>query len=275
MKKKVFFLLFIMFNINIFSNYNQKILNKEIVPKMKYAVDFEIPITNGEFPNEKIMQEIAYNEKMNNPGYENYFIHFYLPNMKLGSGAFATSNNNNNSNPNMKVNILYYTLINNPKYSDRLKEDSKGNFYLENYTNQKNKNNINKIKIDSIDNIGAKIIIEYFTTNGKLEIHGFSNLPQGTELTVELENDKFKYNAQNGVTILKDGSFIAGPFSDKGNRLKKGYYTIIITSPYVFLQPENVQKIIGKKGEKLKSDITVEEDGEYFIDYNLKININN
>lgn len=71
------FLLFIVFSINIFSNYNQKILNKEIIPKIKYSVDFEIPIINGEFPSKESMQKIAYNEKIKNPGYENYFIHFF------------------------------------------------------------------------------------------------------------------------------------------------------------------------------------------------------
>lgn len=277
MKKILLFLLFIIFSINIFSNYNQKILNKEIIPRMKYSVDFEIPIINGEFPNEELMQKIAYNEKIKNPGYENYFIHFFLPGMELGSGAFATANNTNNSNPNMKTNILYYMLINNPEYSDRLKEDSNGNFYLENYIDTNSKENTdkkNELEIEPLKSIGAKIVVEHSTINGKLEIYGFSNLPQGMELMIELENDQFKYKAQDNITILKDGSFIAGPFSNKGNRLKNGNYNIIISSPYTFLQPENVQNVIDKKGKNLKSDITIEEDGEYFIDFTKKIKIN-
>lgn len=64
--------------------------------------------------------------------------------MEVGSEAFATSNNTNNSNPNMKTDILYYMLISNPEYSDRLKEDSNGNFYLENYSDEKYESKMKK-----------------------------------------------------------------------------------------------------------------------------------
>lgn len=131
MKKIIFLLLFIIFGINSFSNYNEKILNKEIIPRMKYSVDFEIQIIKGKFPTEEIMQEIAYNEKLKNPGYENYFISFYLPKMEINNGYFATSINTNGNNPYMTPKILYTNLLFDEHYSKYLKEDKNGNIYLE------------------------------------------------------------------------------------------------------------------------------------------------
>lgn len=273
MKKMLLFLLFIVFSINIFSNYNQKILNKEIVPRMKYSVDFEIPIINGEFPSEELMQKIAYNEKIKNPGYENYFIHFFLPGMELGSGAFAISNNTNNSNPNMKTDILYYMLINNPEYSDRLREDSNGNFYLENYSNEKYESKMKNEKIDTLDNIGAKILLDHYVEHRKVKVLGYTNLPEGMDISVELSDENYNFSTSEWVVIKKDGSFETDFLSDNGKKLKKGNYEISIVSPIPSVQSENVKNIIGKKGEKLKSNITVEEYGEYFIDFTKKIKV--
>ncbi|MGL5625223.1 hypothetical protein [Cetobacterium sp.] len=264
--KKFLFVLFSFFYVNIFANY--KILNKEIIPKMKYSVDFEVSIIDGKFPTEENMKQISYNEKINNPGYENYFIHFYLPGMKLGSGAFAVSNNYKNSNSEMEVEIWYDTLLYNPNYSDKVKKDSKNVYYLENYNNKLEKNSN---KIETLEKVGAKILIDYHTVNGKLNIQGFSNLPKGMELLIDLENIKTNYKAQESIVILDDGSFFCGPFSEKNYRLKSGEYNLIISSPISFVQSQNVQKIIGEKGESLKSDITIEDDGYFFIEYKKKI----
>lgn len=268
---KKFLLILFLFSFNLFAEHDKKILNKEFIPRVKYAVDFELPINDGQLPNEKIMQEIAFNEKLKNPGYKNYFINFYLPKMKLDNGAFGISNNINNSNPEMKVKISYETLLYDSNYSKSIKKDSNGNYYLENYQTQTNK--IKQIKIDSLNKIGAKIIIDYFTTNGNLKIYGSSNLPKGMKLLITLENKKLNYRAQDTVVLSNNGQFETESFSNNNFRLKKGTYTLIISSPYVFIQPENVQKIIGKKGEKLKSDITVEEDEIYFIKYKSNIKI--
>lgn len=128
--KKIILLLALL-NINLFANYNVKILNKETIKSMKYSVDFEIPIVKGKFPTEEIIQEIAYNEKLKNPGYENYFISFYLPKMKINNGYFATAINTNDNNPYMTPKILYTILLFDEHYSKYLKEDENGNIYLE------------------------------------------------------------------------------------------------------------------------------------------------
>ncbi|MGL5100225.1 MAG: hypothetical protein ACRC6B_09415 [Fusobacteriaceae bacterium] len=119
------------------NGFETKVLDKQIIPRMKYAVDLEISLNDGVFPDEKILKEIAYKEKQKNPGYENYFVGFYLPGMKLGSGAFAVSNSVSNSNPNMDANINLFMLFDHPKYSERIKESAEGNYYLENYPSSK------------------------------------------------------------------------------------------------------------------------------------------
>ncbi len=127
--KKIIILLTLI-STNIFANYETKLLNKEIIKTMKYSVDFEISINNGKFPTEEIMQKIAYNEKLKNPGYQNYFISFYLPNMKINEGCFATSINNSGNNPDMKIKILYFNLLYDKNYSRYLKQNNNGTLYL-------------------------------------------------------------------------------------------------------------------------------------------------
>ena len=191
--------------------------------------------------------------------------------MLFRSGAFAISNNSFSSpNPQMNVEILYDTLVYNPVYSNKVKIDSHGNYYLEHYDDDIS-NNLSKL--DNIKKIGAKIILNYHIINGKLNIEGTSNLPKGMELIVTLENHKINYMAQNKITILDNGNVSKSIFSDKNYRLKKGEYNINISSPYAFIQTESVQNIIGSKGQFLKSDITIEEEENFFIEYNQKINI--
>ncbi|MBC2855460.1 hypothetical protein H3N56_02990 [Cetobacterium sp. 2A] len=128
--KKIIMLLILFSNV-IFANYKVKTLNKEIIPNIKYSIDFEIPIVNGKFPTEKQMQSIALKEKKDNPGYENYFISFLLPGMELNNGYFATAVSINNNNSDMVPEILLYMLFG-TEYQKYLKEDKNGAFYLEN-----------------------------------------------------------------------------------------------------------------------------------------------
>lgn len=129
--KKIIILL-VLISINVFADYEVKTLNKEIIKKMKYSIDFEISIDKGKFPTEEVMQKIAYNEKLKNPGYQNYFVSFYLPKMKINDGSFATAINNSGSNPNMKTEILYINLLYDKNYSKYLKQNNDGSPYLKN-----------------------------------------------------------------------------------------------------------------------------------------------
>ncbi len=65
-----------------------KIINKETISSVKYSVNLEI----AKEIEENQIQTIFNFIKNENPGYERYFVHFFLPGMKPGSGAWATAN---------------------------------------------------------------------------------------------------------------------------------------------------------------------------------------
>ncbi|GLI57720.1 hypothetical protein PM10SUCC1_32340 [Propionigenium maris DSM 9537] len=87
-----------------------KVLTEEILKSGKYSADIEVYTKDGKFPGPKELQRLAQDYKEKNYKNKNYFIHFYLPGMKVGSGAYAVANNAGNSNPNMEVEILTMML---------------------------------------------------------------------------------------------------------------------------------------------------------------------
>ncbi|WP_438351375.1 hypothetical protein ACP8HI_12430 [Paenibacillus sp. FA6] len=77
-----------------------------------------------------------------------------------------------------------------------------------------------------------------------------TNLPDDMEIMLSLKNSK-GYSAQDKVSIT-NGSFKSGMFSNKGNGLDEGIYTLEVTSPTANVQPSNVKEIIGDNGAILK-----------------------
>ena len=76
-----------------------------------------------------------------------------------------------------------------------------------------------------------------------------TNLPEKTELMVTVSNDS-GYTAQDTAVVLADGNGYTAEFSDNGAGLK-GDYNVSVTMSLPSLQPESVQEVIGKKGEKI------------------------
>lgn len=130
--KKILILLFTLLIFSFSFSFETDVLDEDVIPGIKFSQTLRIYLDDGKFPDKKSMQEIAYDIKKDNPGYENYFINFLLPNMPLNEGAFATANNRNGDNPDMKATILYFMLENNSHYSKYLKFDKNGNYYLKN-----------------------------------------------------------------------------------------------------------------------------------------------
>ena len=95
-----------------------KTLKKETLLKIKFSIDVEINLVNGELPSIQIISRESNKIAGAHPGFEVYFICFYLPGMKLDAGAFATAHHN----PKLKVNILDFVLSNYPEYSKLLEE---------------------------------------------------------------------------------------------------------------------------------------------------------
>jgi hypothetical protein len=93
------------------------------------------------------------------------------------------------------------------------------------------------------------------TTNieggGKPKVIGQTNLPDGMKLMIKISRKVSAYMAQDKATVL-NGRFQAGPFTQKGQPLNSGTYTLEITSPFASLQPQPVRDVIGKDGGNLQ-----------------------
>jgi len=64
-----------------------KVLDEEVLAKIKYSVVLEIP----KEIEEKQIEEIFFDIQKKNPGYERYFMNLYLPGMNVGSGSWASA----------------------------------------------------------------------------------------------------------------------------------------------------------------------------------------
>ena len=85
-------------------------------------------------------------------------------------------------------------------------------------------------------------------------IVGRTNLPDGTELMVELSRKESSYAAQDKVSV-KGGAFRAGPFTQKGANLNPGTYLVTVTMPVAAVQPTSVSSAIGEGGSKLEGPL--------------------
>ncbi len=120
MKKTVYgvFGLVLLLAISCTPQENYKVLNEEKTGNSKYSIDLEI-LSEIE---ESEIEEIFSNIKSRNPGYNLYFVHFYLPGMTVGSGAWATANYNNG----LDINIMGMSASAAENLSTRSFDDSIG-----------------------------------------------------------------------------------------------------------------------------------------------------
>lgn len=92
----------------------------------------------------------------------------------------------------------------------------------------------------------------------KPNIGGLTNLPNGTDLMVTVEN-RLGYSGQQTVKV-KDRRFSAGPFSQNGDPLPIARYVVDVVMPIPSVQSEDVRTVIGEKGEKLQGDLVEKDD---------------
>ncbi|MCE5168546.1 hypothetical protein LQV63_04365 [Paenibacillus profundus] len=123
------------------------------------------------------------------------------------------------------------------------------------------KNNEILVTLDVKENVEA----------GKVGFEGTTNLPSGTELMLSLTNDS-GYNAQ-AKTAVNSGEFKTEQFSNKGEALETGTYSVNITMPIASVQPEDVQKVIGADLENLKGDLVKDDDFGKVVKYSKSIEI--
>lgn len=90
-------------------------------------------------------------------------------------------------------------------------------------------------------------------------VTGETNLPDGTEGFASIESKTTKKGGSDKFTV-QGGRFRAGPFSDGGQGLAPGSYTLDVTIAIAQVQPPQVRAIIGQNGENLRGPL-VERDG--------------
>lgn len=88
-------------------------------------------------------------------------------------------------------------------------------------------------------------------------VTGSTNLPDGTHLTITIENKSLGSFASSNV-VVKNGSYTSGEFGGKDG-LKEGIYEIEVLMPAPFVQPKSVQEIIGSEGENLSGPLVTED----------------
>ena len=88
------------------------VLDKSELRNIKLSIDVEVLLVGGRLPNETELGALSKHLVSQVDPHERSFITFYLPEMKVGEGAFATAHHN----PDMEVNIRIFTLIQYPKY---------------------------------------------------------------------------------------------------------------------------------------------------------------
>lgn len=108
-------------------------------------------------------------------------------------------------------------------------------------------------------------------SDGKIQVVGETNLPDGMQLMISLRNPNTDYFAQDKVTV-NDSRFQSAAFSNRGAALPSGAYEVSISSPLPRLQSSSVRAAIGEDGEGLKGPAVVEEDGKRRIDWTVRRN---
>jgi hypothetical protein len=98
-----------------------------------------------------------------------------------------------------------------------------------------------------------------FLSDGRVRICGETDLPQGTELLITVEEQAVSgFIGQSKCSTTEGGRFLTEPFGPpKG--LTVGLYAADVVMPIARLQPPAVRRVIGEKGERLTGPL-VERD---------------
>lgn len=87
-------------------------------------------------------------------------------------------------------------------------------------------------------------------TGRRPTVVGETNLPDGTEGIASIQSKTTKKEGSDKFTV-QGGRFEAGPFSDGGQGLTPGNYTLDVT----IAQPPPVKAVIGQNGENLRGPL--------------------
>ena len=101
-----------------------------------------------------------------------------------------------------------------------------------------------------IEGMGLKIeaTLTAELKNGKTRFEVYSNIPSETPIIFSLSGRKYNAQCKN---VAEERTFSSSWFSDKGQGLKDGYYTLDITCPIGNVLPENVKKVFGDRSRNI------------------------
>lgn len=115
------------------------------------------------------------------------------------------------------------------------------------------------LNADAGQRIDPHIQIALEGDNARPVIVGTTNLPKGTKILLTVTRPASQFMAQGKAVVSGVGVFRSPRFSQRGQPLNSGEYTVEVTMPVASVQPREVQAVIGKRGENLSGKLV--EDG--------------
>lgn len=109
--------------------------------------------------------------------------------------------------------------------------------------------------------------------NGKVRFNVSSNIPEGTPIMFTVTGKK--YRAQCTTSVIND-KIISEWFSDKGNEIKNGFFTVTISCPIHSVLPDNIKKTFGERNRNIYGNcVKFEPIGGNRIDFSFGLLIKN
>lgn len=103
---------------------------------------------------------------------------------------------------------------------------------------------------DPIEGLGLMIEVSLLSEydNGKLRFQANSNIPDGTPIIFTVKGRK--YTAQCKDTTI-NGELISDWFSERGQPIRDGFYTVELSCPIDRVLPDKVKKIFGERNRNI------------------------
>lgn len=114
----------------------------------------------------------------------------------------------------------------------------------------------------------------YDSGDMKPAIIGYTNLPEGTKMMVDVSRKKASYFGQSEA-FVRDGRLQTENFTVSGAPLPPGTYKVEISTPLPGIEPASVQQVIGKRGENLKGKWTTSSYGEKMVRFSTNLELGN
>jgi len=116
---------------------------------------------------------------------------------------------------------------------------------------------------------GQELKIEVSLTlelnDGKIRFQVSSNIPEGTPLMFTLRGKKYTAQCKS---VAGNSISTSEWFSDKGNPIKNGFYTINVSCPIYSVLPEKIKKIFGERNRNIYGQyVKFEPIGGNMIDF--------